>query len=47
MIELDPQATALVLIDLQKGILDRPLAPRSGRRIARLTQSAALGFAAD
>lgn len=27
MIELDPKATALILIDLQKGILARPLSP--------------------
>lgn len=30
MIELDPQTTALVLIDLQKGIVSRELAPHSG-----------------
>ena len=29
MIELDPKSTALVLIDLQNGILGRPLAPVS------------------
>jgi nicotinamidase-related amidase len=29
VIELDPKTTALVLIDLQKGLLGHPLAPRS------------------
>ena len=42
MPELDPARTALVMIDLQKGIVDRELAPRTGaaviegsRRVAR------------
>jgi nicotinamidase-related amidase len=30
MIELDPKTTALVLIDLQKGIVARPMEPHSG-----------------
>ncbi|HML31088.1 MAG TPA: hydrolase [Hyphomicrobium sp.] len=30
MLQLDPKTTALVLIDLQKGIASRPTAPRSG-----------------
>jgi nicotinamidase-related amidase len=30
MLTLDPRSAALVLIDLQQGIVDRPLAPRSG-----------------
>jgi nicotinamidase-related amidase len=30
MLALDPQKTALVLIDLQKGIVNRPLAPHAG-----------------
>ena len=30
MIQLDPGATALVLIDLQNGVVGMPLAPRSG-----------------
>jgi nicotinamidase-related amidase len=30
MIQLDPAATALVLIDLQNGVVGLPLAPRSG-----------------
>lgn len=29
-LSLDPRATALVLIDLQNGIVERPAAPRSG-----------------
>ena len=29
MIELDPRTSALILIDLQKGVLDRPTEPRS------------------
>jgi nicotinamidase-related amidase len=29
MIELDPKTSALILIDLQKGILSRPVEPRS------------------
>ncbi len=33
MIELAPHTTALVLIDLQKGIVSRPMAPRSGTEI--------------
>jgi len=33
MIALNPSASALVLIDLQKGIVGRPLAPRSGEEI--------------
>ena len=37
---LDPRATALVLIDLQEGIVGRPLAPRSGAEV--LTASRAL-----
>jgi nicotinamidase-related amidase len=33
MIELDPKSTALVLIDLQKGIVVRPMEPRSGTAV--------------
>ncbi|MFA5955218.1 hydrolase [Hyphomicrobium sp.] len=33
MLQLDPKTTALVLIDLQKGIALRPLAPRPGTEI--------------
>lgn len=44
MTELDPRATALVLIDLQKGILDRPLAPRSGRDVLSAARALAERF---
>lgn len=41
---LDPTSTALVLIDLQRGIVARPTAPRSGaevvRNAARLAEAA-------
>ena len=33
MIRLDPKSTALVMIDLQKGILARPLAPHSAAEV--------------
>jgi nicotinamidase-related amidase len=33
MIEFDPQSTALVLIDLQNGIIRLPLAPRTGDEV--------------
>jgi len=33
MLSLDPATTALVLIDLQKGILALPLAPRTGSQV--------------
>ena len=33
MIELDPSSTALVLIDLQNGIVGMKLAPRSGEQV--------------
>jgi nicotinamidase-related amidase len=33
MFDLDPKTTALVLIDLQKGIVGRDLAPRSGAEV--------------
>jgi nicotinamidase-related amidase len=33
MIELDPQATALILIDLQKGILGNALTPITGQEL--------------
>lgn len=42
--DLDPQATALVLIDLQRGIVARPCEPRSGAEVVgnavRLAQTA-------
>jgi nicotinamidase-related amidase len=40
-ITLDPRTTALVLIDLQKGILGRPLAPYDAAKVVE--NSAALG----
>ncbi len=40
MIALDPKTTALVLIDLQNGILGRPLAPISADGTARARQGA-------
>lgn len=40
-IALDPRTTALVLIDLQKGILGRPLAPHGAAKVVE--NSAALG----
>ena len=40
-IALDPRTTALVLIDLQKGILGRPLAPHDAAKVVE--NSAALG----
>ena len=33
MLDLDPKATALILIDLQKGILGRPLSPYSADQV--------------
>jgi nicotinamidase-related amidase len=38
---LDPKTTALVLIDLQKGILSRPLEPHSGQQV--IENAAAIG----
>jgi nicotinamidase-related amidase len=35
MQNLDPNTTALVLIDLQKGVIARPLAPYSGANVLR------------
>lgn len=46
MIELDPQSTALVLIDLQKGILGNPLAPISGGELLTRAQALAERFRA-
>ena len=42
-ITLDPRTTALVLIDLQKGIVGRPLAPHGTAKV--VANSAALGKA--
>jgi nicotinamidase-related amidase len=46
MIELDPRSTALVLIDLQKGILGNPLAPITGQELAARGQTLAERFRA-
>lgn len=44
MVTLDPQSTALVLIDLQKGIASRPLAPRTGDEVVERAKSLAKQF---
>jgi nicotinamidase-related amidase len=46
MIELDPQSTALVLIDLQKGILGYTLAPTTADELLARGQSLAERFRA-
>jgi nicotinamidase-related amidase len=46
MIELDPQSTALVLIDLQKGILGYALAPTTGPELLARGQALAERFRA-
>lgn len=46
MIELSPGSTALVLIDLQKGILGRPLAPVSGELLLERGKAMAERFRA-
>ena len=46
MIELDPRTTALVLIDLQNGIVGRTLAPRSGAEVAGRAKELAQRFRA-
>jgi nicotinamidase-related amidase len=46
MIELDPASTALVLIDLQKGILANALAPITGQELATRGQVLAERFRA-
>ncbi len=46
MIELDPTTTALVLIDLQNGIIGRPLAPRSGAEVVATSRELATRFRA-
>jgi nicotinamidase-related amidase len=43
-IELDPKTTALVLIDLQKGIAGRPLAPHSGAELVKAGSELAARF---
>jgi nicotinamidase-related amidase len=44
MIRLDPKTTALVMIDLQNGVLARNLAPRSGAEIVAATKSEAARY---
>ncbi len=46
MLTLDPRTTALVLIDLQKGIATRPLAPHSGAAIVARGSALAKNFRA-
>jgi nicotinamidase-related amidase len=46
MIRLDPSTTALVLIDLQNGIVGMPLAPRSGADALAAGKSLAMRFRA-
>jgi len=46
MIELDSQSTALVLIDLQNGILGRPLAPNSAQDLVARGKALAEKFRA-
>lgn len=46
MITLDPKSTALVLIDLQKGILSRPLAPHSAADVVERAKETANRFRA-
>src|SRR5258708_38248903 len=46
MQNLDPKTTALVLIDLQKGVIGRTLAPHSGTDIVKTSSELALRFRA-
>jgi nicotinamidase-related amidase len=46
MPHLDPRSTALVLIDLQKGIVGMPLAPRSGQEVLAKSRDLAERFRA-
>jgi nicotinamidase-related amidase len=43
---LDPRRAALVLIDLQQGIVGRPLAPRSGAAVVEASRALAQRFRA-
>lgn len=43
-IQLDPKHTALVLIDLQRGIVSMPLAPRSGEEVVETAKALAARF---
>lgn len=44
--KIDPRTSALVLIDLQNGILNMPLAPRSGAEVLATSQAVAQRFRA-
>jgi len=44
MLKLDSKTTALVLIDLQKGIISRDLAPYSGEHVVNTAMGLAEGF---
>jgi nicotinamidase-related amidase len=46
MIRLDPKSSALVMIDLQKGILARPLAPRPAAEVVAGAKALAATFRA-
>jgi nicotinamidase-related amidase len=46
MLALDPKTTALVMIDLQKGIVGSPLAPRSGAEVVECARALAQKFRA-
>lgn len=46
MLTLDPQSTALVLIDLQKGIMRRELAPYSAEQVIKTSRELADRFRA-
>jgi nicotinamidase-related amidase len=44
MLKLDPQTTALVLIDLQQGVVGRSLAPHSGEQVVKTASELADRF---
>ena len=44
MMQLDPRTTALVLIDLQKGIVARPVVPHSGPEVLKAAKELAEKF---
>ena len=44
MIQVDPRTTALVLIDLQNGVMGLPLAPRSAAEVVRVSVALAERF---
>jgi len=46
MLQLDPKSCALVMIDLQKGIVGRDLAPRSGPQVVSAAKATAARFRA-